>query len=132
MTPAAIIREAAVDGVCLALSLVGTIKVKGEQAAVTRWLPVIQEHKSELMAELAVNEEDLEGAIQEAAKERSAILEFDGGMHRAQAELVANLYRAFYGHLMGIGKATNCCYAPVSRYCPEGKRLRDLYYQACS
>ena len=37
MTPAAIIKEAAADGVNLALSPTGTIKAAGEQAAVNRW-----------------------------------------------------------------------------------------------
>jgi hypothetical protein len=42
MTPAAIIREAATDGVSLALSPAGTIKATGDQAAVSRWLPVFR------------------------------------------------------------------------------------------
>jgi hypothetical protein len=53
MTPAAIIREAAADGVSLALSSAGTIKATGDQAAVNRWLPVLREHKPALLAALA-------------------------------------------------------------------------------
>jgi hypothetical protein len=49
MTPAAIIREAAADGVSLALSPAGTIKATGDQAAVIR-LPVLREHKPEILA----------------------------------------------------------------------------------
>lgn len=53
MNPAAIIREAAADGVSLALSPAGTIKATGDQAAVSRWLPVLREHKAALLAALA-------------------------------------------------------------------------------
>lgn len=49
MTPAAIIREAQAEGVNLALSPAGTIKVTGDAAAVNRWLAVIREHKSEII-----------------------------------------------------------------------------------
>jgi hypothetical protein len=38
MNPATIIREAQADGVRLALSPAGTIKVAGDGAAVSRWL----------------------------------------------------------------------------------------------
>jgi hypothetical protein len=53
MTPAAIIREAAEDGVSLALSRAGTIKATGDREAVNRWLPVLREHKPEILAALA-------------------------------------------------------------------------------
>lgn len=42
MTPAAIIREAAADGVSLELSQAGTVKATGDQAAVSRWLPILR------------------------------------------------------------------------------------------
>lgn len=45
MTPAAIIKGAMADGVNLVLSPAGSIKARGEGAAVYRWLPVIREHK---------------------------------------------------------------------------------------
>jgi hypothetical protein len=53
MNPAAIIQQAAADGVKLALSPAGTIKAAGEGAAVNRWLPVIREHKPAIVAALA-------------------------------------------------------------------------------
>ena len=132
MTPVLIFQQATTDGLSLTLSQAGTIKVKGDQAAVTRWLPTISEHKPELLALLAANEDENQEVILEAAEERAAILEYDGGLPGAQAIVIADLFKAFYGHLMGIGKKTNCCHAPVNRYCPEGKRLRDAYYEACS
>lgn len=52
MTPATIIQQATADGVNLALSGAGTIKAAGSSDAVNRWLPVIREHKAELLAEL--------------------------------------------------------------------------------
>lgn len=49
MMPATIIREAQSDGVTLTLSTSGTIKATGDVAAVSRWLAVIREHKSEII-----------------------------------------------------------------------------------
>ncbi len=66
-------------------------------------------------------------AALEAFEERAAILEYEGGLKRSEAERIAQLSAAFYNHLMA---RTGCCYAPHDRYCPEGKRLRDAYYTA--
>lgn len=52
MTPAAIIQQAAAEGVILPPTPAGTIKATGNGDAVTRWLPMIREHKAELLAEL--------------------------------------------------------------------------------
>lgn len=52
MTPATIIQQAQADGVKLALSPSGTIKAVGNGEAVNRWLPVIRQHKAELLDEL--------------------------------------------------------------------------------
>lgn len=52
MTPATIIREAQVEGVKLALSPSGTIKVTGDSAAVKRWLAAIREQKAEIIEAL--------------------------------------------------------------------------------
>ena len=78
MTPAAIIKNALADGVKLALSLEGTIKVAGNDRAVNRWLPLIKTHKADLIAAL----EDFE--------ERAAIMEFDGRLNRPAAEHAAH------------------------------------------
>jgi len=77
MTAATIIRDAEGSGVRLTLTAAGTIKILGEEAAVARWLPIIREHKPELVSML------------EAFEERAAILEFDGGLAREQAEAEA-------------------------------------------
>ena len=69
-------------------------------------------------------------AALEAAEERAAILEHDAKMKRTKAEEVAKLAEAFYNHLFGPGQATGCCYGRTGRYCAEGKRLRDAYYEA--
>lgn len=52
MNPAAIIRDARADGVCLALSKPGTIKATGDADAVNRWLAVIREHKADIIEAL--------------------------------------------------------------------------------
>ncbi|MBK7953394.1 MAG: hypothetical protein IPK02_05150 [Candidatus Accumulibacter sp.] len=53
MTAAAVLRDSAVDGVTLSLSVTGTIKATGEKSAVARWLPTIREHKGGLGTLLA-------------------------------------------------------------------------------
>ena len=52
MNPATIIKQAAADGVSLILSPAGTIKATGIGDAVTRWLPLIREHKPGIVAAL--------------------------------------------------------------------------------
>lgn len=59
MTPAAIIRKAQAEGVSLALSPAGTIKAVGTGEAVNRWLPIIREHKAELLNELQAGSADI-------------------------------------------------------------------------
>lgn len=71
MTPATIIQRAKADGVRLVLSSTGGIKAKGNGEAVNRWLPVIREHKAELLAELrAANDGAYEALPDPAAEAR--------------------------------------------------------------
>jgi len=104
MTPAAIIKEAMADGVNLSLTPSGTIKAIGEAVAVNRWLPLLREHKPEILAVLA-HEPGLKGsgwrpwkpesaadiaeAVKEAEDERAAIMEFDGCLPRAEVQAKA-------------------------------------------
>ncbi|WP_434782372.1 hypothetical protein [Ferrovum myxofaciens] len=52
MTPATIIREAQSEGVRLAITPTGRIKVTGDGAAVNRWLAVIREFKPKIIEAL--------------------------------------------------------------------------------
>ena len=71
MTPATIIKQAQADGVMLALSPTGTIKAVGTEQAVTRWLPVIRQHRAELITELrAANDCAYEAVPDPAAEAR--------------------------------------------------------------
>ena len=54
MTAATLIARAAAEGVTLDLTARGTIAASGENATVTRWLPVIREHRNEILAALKV------------------------------------------------------------------------------
>ena len=93
MTPAAIIRDAAADGVTLTLTSAGTIKAAGDSATVAKWLPSIREHKPGLVAVLAAN--DGEGFAftppgdpandDEALQERVAIMMEGSGWSEAKA-----------------------------------------------
>lgn len=58
MTPIQIIQQAAADGVVLRRSPAGTIKARGEQAAVERWLPVIRENKPGILVALEQTQDD--------------------------------------------------------------------------
>ena len=60
MTPATIIQGAQADGVILALSPTGSIMAIGSNEAVCRWLPIIREHKPELLEELRKSPEERE------------------------------------------------------------------------
>lgn len=53
MSAAAIIREAAAEGVSLSLSAAGTIKAAGEKDAVDHWLLAIRANKTSIVALLA-------------------------------------------------------------------------------
>jgi len=115
MTPAAIIKQASADGVNLALSPAGTIKATGEGAAVNRWIPILREHKPEIVAALqeAANAPDVfdfnppgdpandDEALQERAGnmtckaiddlreffvERAGIFEFEAKLPQREAE----------------------------------------------
>jgi len=69
-------------------------------------------------------------AVQEATKERAPILEHNGRLTSEEAGRVSQLAGEFYNHLFGVGQATGCCYGRINKYCTEGNRLRDTYYEA--
>lgn len=79
MTLAAILRQAENEGVVLTLSASGKVKVAGQQTVVDRWLPLIQQHKPEIIRAL-------QGANQDP-------MERD---ERKLARLVARVCRAYY------------------------------------
>jgi hypothetical protein len=76
------------DGVTLALSPSGDLKVGGRPSAVQRWLPDIRAHKPDIVACLQSEFAKLQ---EEAFEERAAIMEFDGGLPREEAERAALL-----------------------------------------
>jgi hypothetical protein len=80
MTADEIMRCAAGDGVALTVTPAGTIKARGPNEAVRRWLDPVRAHKAELLALLA---------DREFFEERAAILEFDAGLPRPEAEACA-------------------------------------------
>lgn len=52
MTPATIIQQATADGIRLAPTTKGTIKVIGDRVVVARWLPVVRYHKQGILVAL--------------------------------------------------------------------------------
>ena len=69
MTPATIIQKAQADGVTLVLSPSGTIKLAGDREAVSRWLPIIREHKDGLLNELRAASDSVYDALPDVAAE---------------------------------------------------------------
>ena len=49
MTPAAVIKGAAADGVTLALTGSGAVRASGESAAVARWRGAVAQHKTAIV-----------------------------------------------------------------------------------
>ena len=88
MTPATIIERAAADGVRLTLTAPGKLKAIGDKQAVIRWLPILTEHKAELLASLSAphTAQAIEQSVAEFFEERAAIAEYDGGLSREEAE----------------------------------------------
>ncbi|MHB1529366.1 MAG: hypothetical protein ACYCXT_08085 [Acidiferrobacteraceae bacterium] len=151
MDATTIIRVLAAKGVCLGSTPRGTILVIPASGLSAADRALIRGHKPELLAELRKREHvnlvnmasphnppartmhpparEGHGNIgtHEATEERAAIMEHDGGLKRSEAERIASLSRAFYSHIMA---GTGCCYAPHDRYCSEGLKLRDVYYEA--
>ncbi len=129
------IEEAVKNGLYLEVAG-GNLRYRGPKGLVIQVLPLLKAHKSEILAYLrrAANEqtgaEEVSEAVRESVGERAAILEYEAGFSRDEADQTAEYCRDFYTHLFGPGKANNCCYAPADRYCEEGRRLRDRYYEA--
>ena len=57
MTTVDILEHANAEGVVLTLSSAGAIKVAGDQPVVDKWLPIIRDHKPELVQVLRENEQ---------------------------------------------------------------------------
>ena len=83
MSPTEIIERATGGGVLLALLPSGNISMKGEQAAIDRWLPEIRQHKSGIVALLR-----LSGGAQASFDRRVT----SGSRDRAGAEAVQPIY----------------------------------------
>lgn len=77
MSAAALIERVSQAGLTVRLSD-GKVKLSGPPALVNQWAPELRQHREELAAYLA--------DAQEWKAERAAIMEFDGGLSREEAE----------------------------------------------
>ncbi|MFN7186282.1 MAG: hypothetical protein ACK5R5_02085 [Alphaproteobacteria bacterium] len=82
MTPHDIVATCTQSGVVLAWDGL-KIKASGEEHNVTQLLPILKTHKAELLAYFA------EEAARDFYEERAAILEYDAGLSREEAEAQA-------------------------------------------
>jgi hypothetical protein len=83
VTVAVLIQEATVNGIKLALSDDGKVRVAGDRVTVERWLPRLREAKADIVATLQGATAEFDG--------RAAIIEFEAGVPRAWAEGFARL-----------------------------------------
>jgi hypothetical protein len=124
MTPVAIIKKAMADGVRLTLSSAGTIKASGAQAAMSRWLPVIREHKPGIVTALreAANE-PLPDPATEARRQR--VLALLAANPSARYALVTDTEADPVILVLAIrGRATCELQIPRAKY--DGCLLKDL------
>ena len=89
MSPATIIIQATADGVRLALSATGTIKATGEAAVVNRWLPLIREHKVDIISELQAAANDAVQIWPDLPVDRSIVTACPDCQHFARPGLSA-------------------------------------------
>ena len=132
MNAGEVLEGTLMDGVNIFLTPEKDLRLQGYRVMVHKWLPIIRDKKPDILKIIEANAKEIQEAFEQGQEERAAIMEYDGELTREKAETAARAFRQFYAHLMGIGKETNCCYAPVGRYCAEGLHLRDMYYGACS
>ena len=88
MTPHALLATCTQGGVILKWDG-SNLKVRGEQQAVTKLLPILRSHKAVLQAYF-------ESDATDCFEERAAILEYDAGLSRADAEAQATKELQFW------------------------------------
>ena len=117
MTPAAIIKDAAAEGVMLALTPAGTINARGNGDAVNRWLPLIREHKPGIVAALQRVNEPLPDPAMEARRQR--VLAMLAANPSARYALVTDAEADPVILALAIrGRATCELYIPRDKYDP--------------
>lgn len=79
MTPEALLATCERAGITLSCNG-GKLKIRGEESALVRMLPLLRAHKEKLQSHF-------KGDWIEHFEERAAILEFDAGLSRSEAEL---------------------------------------------
>ncbi len=130
MTPAAIIEKAKAEGVTLALTPVGKVKLRGPEHLVARWLPVIRDHRAGIVAALgghrATHAEVME-SIQEGIEERAAIMEHEAGLPREQAEAQAMAAMFVYEYRLTDGPRWLPLLAPGRDLANVERSLRDRF-----
>jgi len=136
VTAAALLAEARAAGVDLHLTPDGRVVARGAPDAVAALLPALRARKPELLRLLAtpaptptpppLSDADAE-ALHEAREERAAIMEFDGGLTRAEAEAEAwRAIRAWRYLLRTPGRPDAWCAFIDPHGCAENEARRDL------
>ena len=98
MTPTDLLTAATTAGLALRVEA-GALRVRGPQDALAAWAPMLKAHKPALVALLTTPPPRPTTACESWA-ERAAVLEFDAGLTRAEAEEAATC-RRWLVHLPG-------------------------------
>lgn len=114
-------------GLAVSLTPDNGLKVTPAKALTYGLRAIIKAHKAVLVEYLLDKaENDAKAAERELIEERAAIMEFDGGMERTQAERAAKLHTDY---LLHHWKCPICCAAGQRRgeRCTVGAGLWELY-----
>lgn len=110
MTPEAIIRDAAADGVCLTLTSGGGITANGERRSVDRWLSTIRENRVGIVAAL------------KAAANQVVLRNIDQG-----TTMTTSQESAISGWLALIGESDQSIIDHVINQCHTHKDAREYF-----
>lgn len=127
MDAVAVLNRLTADGIRLEVRG-GTLLAKPKDSLTDELRALIVSHKPELVHLL------LDEAVDEATRERAAILEVDGGHTGQSAAEIAELAGAYYSHHWSCPacRTGTQAGAKLHRPCPEGARLWDAYCEAAN
>ena len=133
MNAATLLADLAAAKIRLTLTEHGSLRYQGDQGAVERWLPQIRQYKTELMALLSANtgppmlNQEQRDDIRETLDERAAILEYEAGIPRHEAEArAASAMRVYQYRLIDRPEAWLVMIAPG---CDLDEARRSLIIQ---
>lgn len=126
LQPQDLLKTVAAAGITVSLTEAGGLLVTPASALTAELRDMLKSNKATLVEYLQEQANDATDNERELIEERAAIMEYDGGMSRAQAERMAALHTAYLLHHWGC---PTCCQAGQRRgtRCPAGAGLWAAY-----